>query len=299
MLAYKLHIFNTVAMRLSFSKAAEELHITQPAVTRHIKQLESHFKQKLFERKGNSIELTKAGNLLLVHVKELLKLHRALEFDMNALNDNTEGRLQIGASTTIAQYVLPEVLAGFHKMYPKTKVTLINGNTEAIEQKVLDQTVEIGCIEGHSKNRQLSYHSFLKDEIVFVVAKGHSLYNKSEITLNEVKTQPLIIRERGSGTLEFILKALEEKGVFEKDLTIEMQLGSPESIKSYIKDKRSVAFMSVNTILDELSNGSLRIIDIRDFYIKRNFSYIVKQGNQSSLSQLFINYLENHYNILL
>ena len=297
MFDYKLHIFLTVANRLSFSKAADELHITQPAITRHIKQLEDHFDQKLFERKGNSIDLTHAGIVLLQHCKELFKLHKSLQFDMNALIDETQGILRIAASTTIAQYLLPEVLAKFHKKFPKVKVTLLNANTSIVEKEVLEQNVEIGFIEGSSKNRELAYNPFLKDEIVLVVAKGHQLYNAKAIDFYDLKGAPMILREKGSGTLEFILNTLKTGGISENELQIEMQLGSSESIKSYLKDTESVAFLSINTILDELRSGDLGIVDINNFSIDRYFSYIHLQGHRGALSQLFIDFLQLHYNV--
>jgi DNA-binding transcriptional LysR family regulator len=299
MFDYKLYVFLTVATRLSFSKATEELHITQPAITRHIQQMEGHFGQKLFERKGNSIELTKAGEVLMGHAQGIFRLHKALDYDMNALIDKTEGELRIAASTTIAQYLLPEVLAKFHKKFPKIKLTLLSANTENVERYVLQQQVEIGFIEGQSKNRELYYQSFLKDEIVLVVAKGHSLYNASSITLETLKNLPLVLREEGSGALEFILHALRANGISEVDLKIEMRLGSSESIKSYLKDGQSVAFISINTIVDELKSGELGIVDVDDFKIDRYFSYIHKQGHHSPLSQLFFNYVQYHYNLKL
>lgn len=297
MFDYKLHIFLTVATRLSFSKAAEELHITQPAITRHIKQLEEHFSQKLFERKGNSIDLTKAGEVLLEHCRELFQKHKVLQFDMNALIDKTEGTLRIAASTTIAQYILPEVLAKFHKKYPKINITLTSANTERVEKDILDRHAEIGFIEGVVQNRELAYRSFLKDEIVLVVAKGHPLFNSQEISVDGIRTLPLVLREKGSGTLDVILNKLKKVHISDADLDIAMHLGSSESIKSYLKDKESAAFLSVNTILDELKTGHLGIVDINNFSIDRHFNYIKKQGHQAALSQLFLNFIHFHYNL--
>ncbi|WP_062056253.1 LysR family transcriptional regulator [Aquimarina longa] len=299
MFDYKLHVFYTVANRLSFSKAGEELHITQPAVTRHIKQIEEHFNQKLFERQGNSISLTKAGKVLLAHSKEIFEHYKVLQYEMNELINKTEGILRIAASTTVAQYILPEVLAKFHKKHPKVKVTLMNANTESVEQSILDVDVELGFIEGKSKNREISYHPFLKDEIVLVVAKGHPLFNTNSIHLDFLSKMPFVLREEGSGTLETIIEALRKKNIFKTDLNIQMRLGSSESIKSYINDNNSVAFLSINTILKELKSGELGIIDINNFSIERTFYYIFRQGHHSSLSALFLKFLQNHYNISL
>ncbi|WP_373056689.1 LysR substrate-binding domain-containing protein [Zunongwangia sp. H14] len=296
MLDYKINIFLTVADRLSFSKAAEELHITQPAVSRHIKQLEDHFNQKLFERQGNRIALTKAGTLLLNYTKKIFILHGELEFDMNALVDKTGGVLKIAASTTLAQYILPGALANLRKKYPQIEVILTSANTEKVEQQVLKQNAEIGIIEGFSKNRELSYQKFLRDEIVLVVSKNHPLFNNPPIPLVKLKELPLVLREKGSGTLEFIMKRLKENGFSPEQLNIEMRLGSSESIKSYLKEGNCAAFLSINSVLDELKFGSLGIVDIDSFQIDRHFHFIQKMGNHSSLAQLFIDFMTRRYN---
>lgn len=299
MFDYRLRVFFTVANRLSFSKAAEELHITQPAITRHIKQIENHFGQKLFERKGNSIALTKAGSLLFSHSKRILQGYKELEFDMNALVDRTEGVLRIAASTTVAQYVLPLLLAKFHKQYPKVKVSLISANTEDVENAVLGSDAELGFIEGRSKNRELAYQPFLKDEIVPVVGAGHPLFNANAISLQELKKQPLVLREEGSGTLEIVLQELAKAGIAFHDLNVEMRLGSSVSIKSYLGDDRSMAFLSVNTVLSELKSGELGIVDVTGLSLERDFHYIFKQGHHSALSSLFLDFLRYHYKLML
>ena len=296
MFDFKLKVFYTVAIRLSFSKAAEELYITQPAITRHIKQIEAYFKQKLFERQGNRIALTLAGKHLLKHCKILFAQYDELDFEMNGLLKRTTGELNISASTTIAQYVLPKTLAKFHQNFPDVKMTMNSQNTVRVEQAILDRTIELGFIEGKSKNREIAYHSFMADEIVLVVSRGNPLIRKEEIGFEELCKLPLVLREQGSGTLQVVLDALEAKGVLYNDLTIEMQLGSSESIKSYLSDKKSAAFLSTNAILKELKNGELFIIDIKGLSIIRNFYYITLQGHQSSLSTLFINFITHHYN---
>jgi DNA-binding transcriptional LysR family regulator len=299
MFDYKLYVFFTVANRLSFSRAAEELHITQPAVTRHIKQMEQHYNQKLFERKGNSISLTKAGKVLLTHAKEIMTLHSELEFNMNALIDKTEGTLNIAASTTIAQYVLPEVLAKFHKKYPKVKVALSSANTVDVERAILSDEAILGFIEGSSKNREIAYQPFLKDEIVLVVAKGHPLYNSGSLIIKDLTKYSLVLREEGSGTLEVIVDALSKKNIKLEMLDVAMRLGSSESIKSYLNDQHSLAFLSINTILNELKIGALGIVDVEDLSLERPFYYIKKQGQQSTLASLFIQFIRHHYNVLL
>ncbi|WP_417885577.1 LysR substrate-binding domain-containing protein [Zunongwangia sp.] len=297
MFDFKLQVFQSVASRLSFSKAAEDLHITQPAITKHIRQIEAHFNQKLFIRKGNSIALTDAGKLLLSHTKILFQQYEQLEFDMNSLIDNNEGILRIAASTTIAQYVLPEVLAKFHQKFPKIRIHLLNLNTEKVEKSVMDNSVELGFIEGQSKNRELSYEAFLKDEIVLVVDKSHPLAKRNQISISELKDIPLVLREKGSGTREVILKVFQKNNLKIEDLNIELELGSSESIKSYLSNGHSGSLLSVNTVLKELKHGEFYILDIENLEFKRNFFFIQQQGHHSKLNTVFLKFLEHHYNL--
>ena len=163
---FRLEVFYTVAKRLSFTKAAASLFITQPAVTKHIHELEEQYQNKLFERKGNTIQLTAAGALLLEHAETLFAIYRTIDFDMNALINRKEGTLHLGASTTIAQYVIPPLLAGFRKKFPEIQLKMLNGNTETIERYLLDKEIELGLVEGRSRNQEIQYTPFIKDEIV-------------------------------------------------------------------------------------------------------------------------------------
>ena len=129
MFDFILKVFYTVALRMSFTRAAAELYISQPAVTRHIRKLEEQFRQKLFERRGNKIALTSGGEVLLEHVQQLFALHRQMYFDMNSLINLHQGDLRLGASTTITQYVIPALLARFHEDFPDIRVQFLNGNT--------------------------------------------------------------------------------------------------------------------------------------------------------------------------
>src|SRR5689334_14292571 len=168
MFDFRLKVFHTVAKRLSFTKAATELFITQPAVTKHIKELEQYFKVQLFERKGNQIVLTKEGEVMLQYTEQLFTIYRKMEFDLNSFSDHHKGLLHLGASTTVSQYVIPSALAEFHKKYMDVEVKLLNGNTEQIEHALLNNDIDLGIIEGKSKNKGIKYTKYLKDEIVLV-----------------------------------------------------------------------------------------------------------------------------------
>ena len=295
MFDFRLQIFYTVAKRLNFTRAANELFITQPAVTKHIKELESQFKVSLFERSGNKkIILTPAGETLLQYTSQLLNVYRELEYDMNMLVNEHNGVLHIGASTTVAQYIISPILAQFHKKFKDIQVLLITGNTEDIEQALLNKTIEIGIIEGIARNPQIKYEEYLKDELVLVSAVNNSLINKSTVKPDELKNYPMLLREPGSGTLDVIAHALKPHQIKLSDLQVEMQLGGTESIKSYLLHSNCLAFLSIHSILKELKNNECRIIDIKGMTIERPFHFIQSHGQISPLAELFIRFARNY-----
>lgn len=296
---FRLKVFFTVANRLSFTKAATELFITQPAISKHIQELEEQYKIKLFERNGSKISLTNAGEVLLKHTKNIFEVYREIDFDMSALINQQKGLLRLGASTTISQYIIPPLLARFHQKLQDIKVNLLNGNTEQIEKALLNKEIEIGIVEGQSKNQSIKYTEFLKDELVLVCNNSNLLINKEQVLLEDLKDLRFVTREYGSGTLEVIEHALKSVGINLSQLKIEMQLGSPESIKSYLMNSDCVAFISIHAIEKELKNNELVILDIHNFVIERFFYIITLQGKVDALSELFIKNISSHYNLKL
>ena len=296
---FRLKVFYTVATRLSFTKAATELFITQPAVSKHIQELEEQYKIKLFDRNGSKISLTSAGEVLLKHTKTIFEIYREIDFDMSSLINERTGLLRIGASTTISQYIIPPLLARFHQKMENIKVNLRNGNTEQIESALLNKEIEIGIVEGQSKNKSIKYTQFLKDELVLVCRSSHSLVKKEEVTQEDLKKMNFLIREQGSGTLEVIEHALKTLEIKFSDLNVEMQLGSTESIKSYLLNSDCVAFMSIHAIEKELKNNELTILDIKNLSMERYFYIISLQGRKESLSNLFIKIISSYYNLEL
>ncbi|WP_256009666.1 LysR substrate-binding domain-containing protein [Desertivirga xinjiangensis] len=287
---FRLEVFYTVARRLSFTKAAHELFITQPAVTKHIHELEEEYQAKLFERNGNRIALTQAGSILLKHTEQIFSIYRQAKFEINTISNRSNGILRLGASTTISQYLIPPLLAQFHDKFPGIRINLINGNTELIEQALIKKEIDLGLIEGHTKNPQISYSEFVKDEIVLVCSNKHPLAKSAEIRLEQLQRIPLILRERGSGTLEVLEHFLEPLKLKLSDLQIEMQLGSTEAIKSYLSHSSCVAFISIHAILRELNSGELRIIDVAGLNIDRFFYLIHLHGMVDGLSDIFIKF---------
>jgi DNA-binding transcriptional LysR family regulator len=294
---FRLKVFYTVANRLSFTKAATELFITQPAISKHIHELEEQYKIKLFDRNGSKIALTDAGELLLKHAKIVFEIYREIDFDMSTLINEHHGLLRLGASTTISQYIIPPFLARFHQKLQDIKVNLINGNTEQIENALLNKEIEVGIVEGQSKNQSIKYTEFLKDELVLVCNSKNALVNKTEVTQEDLKGMRFLMREQGSGTLEVIEHALKPFEIKLSQLAVEMQLGSTESIKSYLMNSDCVAFMSIHAIKKELYTNELAILDIENLTIERFFYIISLQGKKGSLSELFIRNFLKHYNL--
>lgn len=293
---FRLEVFYTVAKRLSFTKASAELFITQPAVTKHIHELEDQYKAKLFERNGNRISLTTAGQLLFKHAENIFGLYRQLDFEMNSLTQHSEGLLKIGTSTTVAYLVAP-LLAKFRARFHDIQLNLITENTEHIEQALINKDIELGIIEGRTKNTAISYHPFIKDELVLACSSKYTLANRASLKPEELKKIPLIMREQGSGTLEVIEHALKQVHIAMTDLIIEIRLGSPESIKSYLMNAPCMAFISVHAITEELKRGELKVIDVKGLNIGRTFYFIHLQGKPEGLANVFMNFIGNANNL--
>lgn len=295
MLEFRLQVFYTVAKRLNFTKASAELNISQPAVSKHIRELEGIYKTTLFERSGNKkIILTPAGKMLLQYVDKLLSVYKELEFDMNLLIKQNAGNLSIGGSNTVAQYVLPPVLAKFHNKFKDVRVNLMTGNTEQIEQALLNKELDIAIVEGIIRNPQIRYDEFIPDELVLICSSANHLIRKEAIKPDELKTLPLLLREPGSGSLDVIANALKRFHIKISDLQTEMQLGSTESIKSYLVHSNCFAFLSVQSVLPELKANTLKIVDIKDLTIQRPFYFIQLHGQASPLAELFVRFARTY-----
>lgn len=293
---FRLRVFQMVARKLSFTKAADELYISQPAVTRHVRELEQELGVRLFERRGNSIALTPAGDLILKHADAVATLWRDTAFKISALKNQLTGVLRLGASTTNAQYVLPPVLARYHQQFADVTVSLLNGNTEQIEQSLLAKQIDLGLIEGAGRHPELTYTEFLQDEIVAVTNTRSTLAKYDELTLDQLKTIPLVLREPGSGTLQIIQRTLQEQHIRLSDLNVAMHLGSTEGIKTYLDHADCIALVSLSAVLKEIQAGWLKVIDLANLDMTRSFCFIQPVGPADELSASFIRFTQHFYN---
>jgi DNA-binding transcriptional LysR family regulator len=294
---FRLKVFYTVAQRLSFTKAASELFITQPAVTKHIKELEQQLSVQLFKRNGNNISLTTAGKILEKYAEKIFQTYTELETELAQLNNLEAGTLHIGASTTVAQTILPKLLAMFKKTYPKVTFNFIQANTDQISQLVLAEKIDIAIVEGAAHSPQLSYTDFIKDEIVLITSANNKLSKKAEITPKQLPSIPLVLREAGSGTLDVIFNALARVQINPKDLNIEIQLESSIAIKQYLLYSETATFLSIQSVVSELKYNELTIIDVKGLEIFRTFQFIQLHGRHSKLIELFKRFCLANYNL--
>jgi LysR family transcriptional regulator, transcriptional activator of the cysJI operon len=293
---FRLKVFYAVAQKLSFTKAAQELFITQPAVTRHINELEQQLGTGLFKRQGNTIALTPAGEVLAKYARQIFQTYALLENELAQLSKMEAGNIRIGASTTVGLYVIPGILALFRKAYPSIQISFFQGNSEWIEQRLMNEEMDIGIVEGHSHHPQIDYQPLAKDEIVLVTRSTGKWAKRNELRPEELPDIPLVLRESGSGTLDVVYRALAKVNMHPKDLRVEMQLESTESIKQYLQYADCAAFLSIHSITNELRLNQLRILDISDVAIYRTFQFIQLHGSTARLPELFKRFCLSHYN---
>lgn len=283
---FRLKVFISVAHQGSFTKAARELYISQPAVSKHIQELEGEYKVRLFDRSTQRIALTSQGEVFLKHAETITKSYRALQLEMNLMTGNFSGVLRLGASTTIAQYVLPEIIAKFISAYPDVRLEMISGNSEQIERALVDHHIDLGMVEGDSRQKGLKYWHFMRDELVVV---GSTQLNIAEdISVDDLVKLPMVLREVGSGTLEVFERAIARSGLKISDLNVLIHLGSTQSIKSFLVNyTTSYAVVSIVALSAELTSGELKIVDVNGLDLTRNFSFVAEYGTQNDLVDRF------------
>lgn len=287
---FRLKVFRSVAKNLSFTKASQELFVSQPAITKHIQELESAYQARLFDRQGSKISLTEAGKLLLEHCDRILEDYKRLEYEMHLLHNEYTGELRLGASTTIAQYVLPPLLANFIGKFPQVNLSMMNGNSREIEAALQEHRIDLGLVEGVFRLPNLKYTTFLEDELVAVVRTKSKLTLPEEIIPEDLLNIPLVLRERGSGTLDLIERTLGQRGIKLSSLQVLMYLGSTESIKLFLESTDCMGIVSVRSICKELAAGTFRVVEIKGMSMFREFCFVQQQGQEGGLSQAFMRF---------
>ncbi|MBC6696956.1 LysR substrate-binding domain-containing protein [Hymenobacter puniceus] len=296
---FRLRVFQAVARHLSFTKAAQELYISQPAITKHIRELERSYGQRLFERRGSRISLTEAGQLLLQHADAVELLHQQLTEQLHTLHGEEAGRLRLGASTTLAQYELPALLPGFQQRYPQMELTLLNGNSEQIADAILQGQLDLGFVEGRTKSRDLHYEPLLDDELVAVRRATSAGSPTQPLPLADALAHPLVLRERGSGTLEVLEFALREQKIKLANLRVAFYFDNTEAIKTYLEAApEALGFVSRRALTRELAAGLLEEVPVAGLRLPRQFEALWAQGQPLTRpAERFLRYVRQQYNL--
>lgn len=269
----RLQVFYTVAKVLSFTKAAETLHMTQPAVTFQVKQLEEFFNTRLFDRTHNKITLTDAGKIVYDYAEKILDHYEKMNSEVRELTGEVTGSLLIGASTTIAEYMLPSLLGAFKKQFEDVNIRLQVGNTDAIVAMVENNMIDLGVVEAPVYNKNLEVEVCRLDEMVLIVPQGHPLSNRDKISIEDMRKYRYISREEGSGSRSVIDNYIREQGLSYSDLNVVMELGSPEAVKMAVESDVGLAIVSRTTISKELKLGTLKALPL-DPPLNRPFSHV-------------------------
>jgi DNA-binding transcriptional LysR family regulator len=274
---FRIRVFRTVAQHLNFSRAAEELLLTQPAVTQQIKALEDELGVPLFERGGGHIALSAGGKALLPFAERMKGLSdEAAEAVANSFGQQA-GELTLGASQTISQYLLPNFISAFQRANPKVKITARGGNSDQVLEALLAGDIGLGLIEGPERRKDIHIEPFLEDHMVLVVPAAHEWAN-IELAVEDLKGQPLLMREFGSGSRRVVEQALASAGLKTKDLTISMELDSTEGLLSAVEAGLGVTFVSRWAVRNQLALGTLKLARVRELKLARMFSMAYPAG---------------------
>ncbi len=289
----RLQVFHAVAKHLSFTRAADALFMTQPAVTFQIKQLEEQYATRLFERRHGSISLTPAGELVLQYAERILALSDEMETRLSEMTGEMRGPLLVGASTTIAEFMLPRVLGEFNALYPQVRARLIVANSESIESRVAEHTLDVGLIEAPAKTSGLKSVICCEDELQAICAPDYPLAGLASVTPKTLADYEYISREPGSGTREITDAYFRANKVPLESLKMQMELGSPEALKGVVSTGLGFAIVSRAVVAKETQLGALAAIPL-DPPLTRSLYLIHPQDRfQSRLAATFIDFAHN------
>ena len=284
----RLQVFHAVAKHLSFTKAAEALCMTQPAVTFQVRQLEEQFNTRLFDRTHGRISLTPAGTVAFAHAERILALTAEMESRLKDMGGQVAGPLLIGASTTIADFLLPQVLGEFKAAHPGVAPSLFVGNSEAVQARVGERTLDIGFIEGDSTLPSLAGERLCSDELQVVCAPGHPLAGRRSVAPRALVEHAYLSREQGSGTREVIDHFLERAGVEPGALHVIMEASSPEALKGLVAAGMGFAIMSRISVDKEVRLGLLARIPLSPPLTRQLTAVCPRERIQSGLVGAFL-----------
>lgn len=294
----RLHVFFSVARLLSFTKAAESLHMTQPAVTFQVRQLEEYFNTRLFDRTHNKISLTEAGKRVYEYAERIFEIYSELENSVRELTGEVSGVLILGASTTVAEYMLPALLGDFKAKFKDVNIRLKVSNTDGIVSMVENNVIDLGVVEAPVNNKNLAVEVCRTDRLVAIAPPGHELAKQEKLPVETILNYPFICSEEGSGTRNMIMEYVKAAGVDSSQLNIIMELGSLEAIKGAVEAGIGIGIVSRATLTKEIKLKSLEVIEL-DPPLERPFSFVhqkhkFRQRAMDELLEFARNYCESH-----
>lgn len=288
----QLEIFVKVAELGSFSKAAESLFLTQPTVSEHIRALEEELGIRLLDRFGRGAAPTKAGQLLVGYARRILELHREARQALDQFQGRMSGELVVGASTIPGEYVLPALIGRFKEKYPDIAISLLIGDTQRAVDWLLEGRVEVAVAGAQIPHRALEYRELMPDELVLVVSAAHPWHGKKTATLEEVRAEPLIVRERGSGSRAALERALADVNLDLSAFRVVGEMGSTQAIKQAVKAGVGISLISKRAVAEECQHGILHCVKVKDLRFRRAF-YLVTNTTRtrSPLAEAFLAFL--------
>ena len=289
---HQLAIFTKVAELKSFSRAAQEMYLTQPTISQHMTSLESYLGTKLFDRLGKEIALTKAGEVLYRYAKQIIALRGEAQQALEHFLGKKSGHLVLGASTIPGEYILPPLLGTFKKQYPEIRITLKIGDTEEIVDALLNHKIELGIIGAKISHARLKYTPFVEDELIIAVPKGHRWWKKTSVGVQDLNEEPFIMREAGSGTRISMEKRLHELGIATDSLNIIAEVGSTTAVKQAMKASLGISLISARAVEEEIKLKLLKKIPLKKVKFTRTFFIIQdKRRTASPLCKALVQFL--------
>ncbi|MBN1830369.1 MAG: LysR family transcriptional regulator [Deltaproteobacteria bacterium] len=279
----------------SFTRAATNMFITQPTLTKQMKNLEDTVKTKIINRRHTGITLTPEGKILYDYARRILRLRDEAREKVLSLQNHDSGHILISASSIPATYILPPILGQLKKQYPDIRTHLRMTDSEDTYQTILDDLAEIGFVGKEIVDRRLVVVTLWKDRLVLAVPAGHPWYQREAVTLREVEEEPFIMREMGSGTREVMEQFFQkEKGHYGPNFNVVCEIGSSEAVKEAISAGIGISLLSIHALKRELSQGHFREVPIEGCSIERNFYMIYKkQFHLMNHHRKFISLIKN------
>jgi DNA-binding transcriptional LysR family regulator len=275
----RLRIFRAVAEARSFTRAAEVVHLTQPGISKHIKQMEEYYGIPLFDRLGKKVALTQAGEILSEATEEIMASAIAAEQRIEELKGLHGGKLVLGASFALGIYVLPGVLAAFRKRYPAVEVTVDISLSAKIMAKILANKLELGLVSQEAHDPRLFAKQFMTDELIVVVPSNHRWANRKRIRPQELMKETFIVAARGAGVRAAVEERLKQKGIV---LTNVIDFGNVEGVKRAVEAGLGISIQPRSVVQREISAGSLTGVSLAGLDDKLGRFYVGRRDKHLS-----------------